>query len=39
MISLDVRGTTQIIPNEDGTYKNLGVTAGLNFYLSQTGGM
>jgi len=39
MISLDVRSVAQIITNEGGTYKNLGVTAGLNFYLSQMGGM
>ncbi len=38
-ISLDIRGVTQIISNEGGTYKNAGVTAGLNFYLSQMGGM
>ncbi len=39
MISLDIRSTAQIIPNEDGTYKNLGVTAGVKFYFGEMGGM
>lgn len=39
MVSLDVRGKTLIMPNEDGTYKTLGISAGLNFYFGVGGGL
>jgi opacity protein-like surface antigen len=38
MISLDFRGRAQIIPHEDGSYKNGCVTAGVNFYFGTMGG-
>lgn len=39
IMSLEVRGISQIIPNDGGTYKNFGITAGMNFYFGKMGGM
>ncbi|MCK4656155.1 MAG: porin family protein [candidate division Zixibacteria bacterium] len=38
-ISIEVRAKAQIIPHEDGSYKNGIVTAGLNYYFGALGGM
>jgi len=38
-ISIEVRGKTQIISHEDGSYKNGMITAGLNYYFGALGGM
>jgi len=39
MMSLDVKAKTMILPNEGGTYKTLGVSAGLNLYFGMGGGL
>jgi opacity protein-like surface antigen len=37
-ISIEVRAKAQIIPHEDGSYKNGIITAGLNYYFGSAGG-
>jgi len=39
MVSLDVRAKTLVMPNEGGTYKTLGISAGLNVYFGIAGGL
>lgn len=38
-ISIEVRAKAQVIPFEDGSYKNGCITAGLNYYFGKLGGM
>jgi opacity protein-like surface antigen len=38
-ISIEFRAKAQIIPHEDGSYKNGVLTAGLNYYFGALGGM
>ena len=37
-ISIEVRAKAQIIPHEDGSYKNGMITAGLNYFFGSEGG-
>lgn len=39
MMSLEVKAKTLILPNEGGTYKTLGVSAGLSLYFGMGGGL
>lgn len=38
-IAIEVRAKAQVIPFEDGSYKNGCITAGLNYYFGKLGGM
>lgn len=38
-VTLEFRGTIQVIPHDDGSYKNGGVTVGLNYFFGEKGGI